>query len=223
MTLVRNKSSFEPTIGRNIALDKFITITKDFPLSTNSKFNITLNERKCISDLRNNESIIIKEADKGGGIVIMNREYYKTKMLEMLEDNSFYRQANDDCSKSTFKKIKSLIKLSGDVTRHEIDYLLNFEFKSSSFYGLPKIHRSNLIQEKCQKTYSTYLELKDPSDLKFRPIVAGPNCETHRLSNLIDLLLKPFIKHVKSYVRDDLDFFISFTYERKSKYTFSFF
>ena len=131
---------------------------------------------------------------------------YKTKMLEMLEDNSFYRQTNDDCSKSTFKKIKSLIKLSGDVTRHEIDYLLNFEFKSSSFYGLPKIHKSNLIKEKCQKTYSTYLELKDPSDLKFRPIVAGPVCETHRLSNLIDLLLKPFIKHVKSYVRDDLDF-----------------
>ena len=60
-----------------------------------------------------------------------------------------------------------------------------------------KINKSNLIKEKCQKTYSTYLELKDPSDLKFRPIVAGPVCETHRLSNLIDLLLKPFIKHVK--------------------------
>ena len=131
-SLVRNKSSFEPKRGRNIALDKFITITKELPLSqlpTDSQFNITLNERNCISDLQNNESIITKEADKGGGIVIMNREYYKTKMLEMLGDNSFYRQANDDCSKTTFKKIKSLIKLSGDVTRHEIDYLLNFEFK----------------------------------------------------------------------------------------------
>ena len=43
-------------------------------------------------------------------------------------------------------------------------------------------------------------------DLRFRPIVAGPACETHRLSNLIDILLKPIIEKVKSYVRDDIDF-----------------
>ena len=34
----------------------------------------------------------------------------------------------------------------------------------------------------------------------------GPVCETHRLNNLIDILLKLFLKHVKSYVRDDIDF-----------------
>ena len=51
-----------------------------------------------------------------------------------------------------------------------------------------------------------YLELLDPEDLTFRPIVAGPACETHRLSNLIDILLKPFIEKVESYVRDDIDF-----------------
>ena len=52
------------------------------------------------------------------------------------------------------------------------------------------------------------MELKDPEDLTFRPIVAGPVCETHRLSDLIDILLKLFIKHVDtcSYVRDDVDF-----------------
>ena len=37
-------------------------------------------------------------------------------------------------------------------------------------------------------------------------MMAGPACETHRLSNLVDILLKPFIKKVKSYVRDDIDF-----------------
>ena len=50
------------------------------------------------------------------------------------------------------------------------------------------------------------MELLDPTDLKFRPIVAGPICPTHRLSSLIDILLKPFIKYVKSYIRDDIDF-----------------
>ena len=52
----------------------------------------------------------------------------------------------------------------------------------------------------------TVFALKDPADLKFRPTVAGPVFETHRLSSLIDILVKPFIKHVNIYVRDDLDF-----------------
>ena len=43
-------------------------------------------------------------------------------------------------------------------------------------------------------------------DLKLRPIVAGPNCPTKRLSTLLDITIKPMIKHVKSYVRDSLDF-----------------
>ena len=36
--------------------------------------------------------------------------------------------------------------------------------------------------------------------------MAGPACETHRLSNLINILLNSFISKVQSYVRDDIDF-----------------
>ena len=40
-----------------------------------------------------------------GVIVIMNRDYYKREMLDrILEDNSFYKEANNDCSKHAFKK-----------------------------------------------------------------------------------------------------------------------
>ena len=74
------------------------------------------------------------------------------------------------------------------------------------FYGLPKIHKSKLINKECTQIDGEYLELLDPEDLTFRLIVAGPACETHRLSNLIDILLKPFISKVQSYVRDDIDF-----------------
>ena len=51
-----------------------------------------------------------------------------------------------------------------------------------------------------------YTEVKDPQDLTFRPIVAGPNCETSHLSLLLDNLLKPFLELVKSYLGDDTDF-----------------
>ena len=36
------------------------------------------------------------------------------------------------------------------------------------------------------------------SDLKLRPIVAGPSCLTHRLSNLLDILLRPHTKYIKA-------------------------
>ena len=42
--------------------------------------------------------------------------------------------------------------------------------------------------------------------MNFRPIVAGPENETHRVNNFIDILLKPMVKHVKSFIRDSTDF-----------------
>ena len=51
-----------------------------------------------------------------------------------------------------------------------------------------------------------YVELKAPECLSLRPIVAGLTCETHRLSNLIDILLQPYTKHIKSYIKDTTDF-----------------
>ena len=39
-----------------------------------------------------------------------------------------------------------------------------------------------------------------------RPIVGGPNCPTRLLSQLIDIILKHFLIHIKSYIKDNLDF-----------------
>ena len=152
-------------------------------------------------------SIIIKEADKGGGIVLMNTDFYKRKILEMLVDESYYSHILDNCRKETFHKIRNLIGANGNLTNKEIDFLLNFDCKTSTFYGLPKIHKSETIEKACKENENVeYIEVKDPQDLTFRPIVAGPNCETSHLSLLLDILLKPFLEHVKSYLRDDIDF-----------------
>ena len=42
--------------------------------------------------------------------------------------------------------------------------------------------------------------------MKLRPIVGGPNCPTRRLSYFLDTLLKPYLKDVKSHIRDSVDF-----------------
>ena len=50
------------------------------------------------------------------------------------------------------------------------------------------------------------MELEPPDNLSFRPVFAGPTCETHRLSNFLDILLQPYAKYVKSYIKDTKDF-----------------
>ena len=50
------------------------------------------------------------------------------------------------------------------------------------------------------------IEIFEPNDLKLRPIVRGPKCPTRKLSQLIDILLKPFLKRIKSFIHDSLDF-----------------
>ena len=53
---------------------------------------------------------------------------------------------------------------------------------------------------------SECINIYEPSDLTLRPTVAGPNCPARRLSNLVDILLKPFLIQIKSYIKDNLDF-----------------
>ena len=50
------------------------------------------------------------------------------------------------------------------------------------------------------------MDLKPPGNLTFRTIVDGPVCETHRLSDLLDILLQPYTKYVKVYIKDTKDF-----------------
>ena len=84
-SLVRNKNNFVPSQGREELLNCFVHNTVDIPLIPNEKSNIwrniTLSEQKVILKLANDESIIIKQADKGGATVIMNRPFYQ-KQLE---------------------------------------------------------------------------------------------------------------------------------------------
>lgn len=211
ISIVRNKSNFTPKKGINSRLDRYIDNLTKFPLipkkGNQVKSNISKSQQKAISRLQNDNSIIIKEADKGGAIVIMDKEYYQHKIQEQLGDTNSYRELNENIDRKTMRSINQLIsKFPECTTEKEEDFLRNFDVKSSNFYGLPKVHKSEEIKTAITEQNSAYIELKSPEDLKFRPIVAGPQCPTHRLSNFLDIILKPICQFVPSFIRDDLDF-----------------
>ncbi|GAB1598634.1 uncharacterized protein LOC115215981, partial [Argonauta hians] len=92
-----------------------------------------------------------------------------------------------------------------EMTTKEINYNTKFINKPSAIYGIPKIHKNHSITQTVRYTNNIYVNMPFPNDLTLRPIIAGPSCETHRLSNFVDILLKHFLKHIPSYIRDDLD------------------
>ena len=126
------------------------------------------------------------------------------------------KKTNENCDKKVFKDLEKFItKFSNCLSKEEQDFLTKFSFSASNFYGLPKVHKSKIIQEAIQVQNSEYVKIYEPRDLTLRPIVAAPNGPTRRLSNLVDVLLKPFLIHIKSYTKDNLDFLAKFSRENK--------
>ena len=138
ISLVRNKSDF----NRNTALDNFISKVEDFPktkLLNNKKQNLTERESKAMKALKNDDTIIIKEADKGGATVIKNKQHYKEMVHSIITDTEYYEKLDKDPHKDTLHKYnKYFKKYQTHLTRKDLDYLQNFEVKTSQFYGLPK-------------------------------------------------------------------------------------
>ena len=128
-------------------------------------------QHNALTKIRNSKDIIIKEADKGSGIVIMNTRYYKEKNEEMLDDETNYSRMPSNKDKSILTKINKLCqKFDYLLTKKEKEYLTKFDSKTSNFYGLPKIHKSTIIKKAIKTQNAEYIEIIDPRDLTFRPI-----------------------------------------------------
>ena len=105
------------------------------------------------------------------------------------------------------KKIKALItKYKPLLTDSEYKYLSHNYFETSNFYGRPKIHKSEILHKATKEQNKELITILEPKDLKLRPIVGGPKCPTRRLSNFLDLILKPLTKHVESSIKDNIEF-----------------
>lgn len=206
ISIVRNESNFIPPKNRNASLEN-LQNTPTAKSHTNIRCNVSLAERNAIKSLTNDKSVVIKEADKGGAVVIMDSEHHKTMIKRVLLDEEYYQEISVDPQKSDRIKYKRFLNKYKDcLTEKEMDYLINFEMKSSNSYGLPKVHKSEKNKATCEQNISHYVDVHYVNDLKLRPIVAGSACQTHRLSNSLDILLRPLTKRVKSYLRDTIDF-----------------
>uniref|UniRef100_A0A673J4A7 Uncharacterized protein n=1 Tax=Sinocyclocheilus rhinocerous TaxID=307959 RepID=A0A673J4A7_9TELE len=152
--------------------------------------DLTTFKLQALKDLKNDRTIIIQKADKGGAIVIQNTDKYISKVKTMLGDSSCYKKLMFNPTINYKSQIDRMLK-SGVVekwiTEQESKWLTNHHPVVPVLYALPKIHKS----------------IVDPP---YQPIVSGTGSLTEKLSIFIDYYLQPLVKQLPSYLRDTTDF-----------------
>ena len=144
---------------------------------TNSTCNISPTELNSINQLKSNNDLIIKPADKGGAIVIWPKNDYLAEAYKQLNNTNHYKKITDDPTQPLLQQIRTLVK---QLHNDKIIDDTTFKFlwpqttvRMPTLYLLPKIHKP---------------------DIPGRPIISGCGGPTVKLSQYSDHLLKPLME-----------------------------
>lgn len=176
--------------NNNLELNQFIDDLHQYsyePVEEEITSNISELEYQALKQLKDNKDIIIKEADKGKGVVLMNREDYIKKANEHLHDTNTYRKVDFDHTQLVKEEVESyLIFLK--AWNYLPDKHINFiqpctPPRTPLFYFLPKIHK----------------EGSPP-----RPITSGCDSPTAFMSAFLTKILTPVAEAQPTYLRNGI-------------------
>ena len=196
-------SNWEPTAeGLPASLQHLILedthAVRNLPGHIKEKDNLTKEQVRALRALTKNEDIVIKSADKGSSIVIMDRHQYLIEGERQLSNTDHYRQLEQPIYKQTAIEAKEIIAKLREkkyISYKQSKYLLGRETpRARILYLLPKIHKQ-------PSTWSVPFEI--PAG---RPIVSDCGSETYQTAEYIEHFLNPLsIKH-PAYIKDTYDF-----------------
>ena len=90
-------------------------------------------------------NLVIVKADKGNTVVILNRETYVKKMMDILNDNSKFEEVEEEDTLDRLSKFQSFVyrhHKNGVFTDEEYKKLYPSAGGIPVMYGLPKIHKT---------------------------------------------------------------------------------
>ena len=106
---------------------------------------MTKRERDAVYSLKNDNSVTIKDADKGSPVVAWDRDGYLRETKKQLNDKNVDKELTGDVEGPLEKIIKTVLKKirdRRDISDSTLDYFLVNNPKLGRFYLLPKIHKS---------------------------------------------------------------------------------
>lgn len=187
---LKKESTFFPSLNINASIRTFVNLVtteiEKLQIEADIHSNITKGMSKALNEFRKDKTKIIKQADKGGNIVIMTRSQYESMCYAILENKEWYKKTipltlNQD--KQLYENIINRALTHKVISKKTYQFLQVSSPITQTFYALPKIHKS----------------IKNPPG---RPIVSGNGSLTEKASQYIDLHLQNHVKNLPSYVRD---------------------
>ena len=164
---------------------------KSRPNHTQAQWSAILQLRKCM------DHVVIKAADKGDSIVILDRDSYTAEANRQLNKAIHYQQIPQ---MRTEKSCQQIANIAGEmytaklISRDVYQNLLPPNVPSTrNFYLLPKIH----------KPLEDWPNQHQPPG---RTILTNVNTESQGISRMIDHILQPHVRSMNSYIRDSIDF-----------------
>jgi hypothetical protein len=99
-----------------------------------------------IKNLKNDPSIVIVPADKGNSTVIMNKEEYDKKCLELLCTTTYTTTQTDPTPKyeKIIQKTCLDLKKQEKISEQEYKWIVPRNSCIPNFYGLPKLHKEGV-------------------------------------------------------------------------------
>ena len=89
----------------DILIDKILSHSLDF----SRRRNMTLEQYKAMTRLKENMNIVIKKADKGSNVVIQNKSDFTKESLRQLSESKFYKQIDENLTSTHRKLIQDFI------------------------------------------------------------------------------------------------------------------
>ena len=117
---------------------------KNFLFRQKNYSNLTKEERQALYLLRDDTSIIIKEADESSGIGVWDREDYLSEARTKLEDKDVYQELKGNIEGPLEKIIKSVLRKVRNrkgISDETLDYFLINKPKLGRFYLFLQIHK----------------------------------------------------------------------------------
>lgn len=187
-----------PPLWDLISDDRTALSVPIFPAQNIDPDNLTGNEWRALQELKADKSIIIKPADKGSSVVLMDRPLYIQEAMRQLHNTDHYRPLDSPIYLDSIPLFKNvLLKLRNEkyITDKQMQYLIGDpQPRARHVYFLPKVHK--------KASSWTVPEHMPPG----RPICSDCGSESYRISSYIDFYLNPLSKNHPSYLKDTLDF-----------------
>ena len=152
--------------------------------------NLSKEVRDALDNLSHDDSIIIKPADKGSGIVIWDRSDYLLACQRQLSEQQVHEKIEQSPLEKVTKRIKTTLKQmvrKKEIETKVMEYLLVKRPQLGRIYLLPKIHK--------RKTC-----------VPGRPVILNNQTAIENISLILDFHLKNIVPTTPHILEDTKDF-----------------